>query len=211
LQQLIFAKVLIKGLYKMISKSTIKSIRLLHQKKYREELGLFIAEGPKVVNELIQCGYSAKELFTADDSWANDAANPTLISEKELASISCLHTPNKVLGVFAIPQRILDTTSLKGKLVLVLDDIRDPGNLGTMIRMADWFGIATILCSENCVDVFNPKTVQATMGSLARVNVHYESLMEVLPHFENVYAATLNYLPMQPFLSGVNRMVFRLC
>lgn len=176
----------------MISKSQLKYIRSLQQKKYRDELKLFIAEGPKVVNDLFQSGYVAKEIFTIDMNIIKNAKNVIEINERELESISLLATPNKVLGVFEIHAKNFDNNLFKDQQVIALDDIRDPGNLGTIIRIADWFGISTILCSETCVDLYNPKTVQSTMGSIARVNVIYTSLEKILPQFKNVYGAVLN-------------------
>jgi len=180
----------------LISKAEIKQIKLLHQKKHRDERKLFIAEGPKVVNELLSSAYSVKEVFATDPYKVKSSAFKIQeISEKELAQISALTTPNQVLGVFEIPLIKLNKDSLKKELVLALDDIRDPGNLGTIIRIADWFGIKSILCSETCVDVFNPKVVQATMGSITRVNVYYEDLESVLSTlnaFLPVYGSTVD-------------------
>lgn len=165
----------------MISNSVIKQVKLLHQKKYREENRSFIAEGPKVVGELLRSKYKVKEIFAVKGYKLSSLKIPLHeISESELSRISALTSPNQVLGVFEIPETKLNKESLKDKLILALDDIRDPGNLGTIIRIADWFGVETIICSENSVDLFNPKVVQATMGSIARVKVYYEELEGVL-------------------------------
>ena len=180
----------------MIAKAEIKQIKLLHQKKYREEKQLFIAEGPKMVNELVKSKYLVKEVFaTKEFKVQSSKFKVREISEKELTQISALTTPNQVLGVFEIPVTKLNIESLKQELVLALDDIRDPGNLGTIIRIADWFGIKNILCSEGCVDLFNPKVVQATMGSIARVTVHYdnpETTLSVLKKSMAIYGAAMD-------------------
>ncbi|MBI4945255.1 MAG: RNA methyltransferase [Bacteroidetes bacterium] len=181
----------------MISKAEIKQVKLLHQKKYREEKQLFVAEGPKVVKELLQSKYNAKEIFATDEF---QVSIPNIqvrkVNEKELKTISTLTTPNQVLAVFEIPSPlVLQPSSLSAQLLLALDDIRDPGNLGTIIRIADWFGIKNLLCSESCVDLFNPKVVQASMGSIARVNVYYENLESTLlktKSFLPVYGATMD-------------------
>ena len=173
----------------MISKAQVKVIRSLHQKKYREEQKLFIAEGPKIVKELLNSKYCVKEIYATQEYNAEDVeCDIQEINEKEFAQISALITPNQVLGVFEIPESIVNINLLQQQLVVGLDDIRDPGNLGTIIRIADWFGINHILCSETCVDVYNPKVVQATMGSLSRVNIHYVNLSIVLKQFKLIYA-----------------------
>ncbi|MBI4930344.1 MAG: RNA methyltransferase [Bacteroidetes bacterium] len=179
----------------MISKSKIKFVRSLHQKKYRDAEGLFIAECPKVVNELLHSNYRAKEIFATNQfkvhpDFYRDKVQE--ISEKELESISALTTPNQVLAVFEIVTQQFTINSVSDKLVLALDDIRDPGNMGTIIRIADWFGINHILCSETCVDIYNPKTVQASMGSMARVCAHYVNLGNTLKNSKPVYAAVLD-------------------
>lgn len=181
----------------MISKAQIKHIRLLHQKKYREQEGLFIAEGPKVVSDLLASKFRAKEVYAVQEFLNNAAISrisglkPNEVTQKELESISALSAPNQVLAVFEIKAKEPDMKVLAQELVLVLDDIRDPGNLGTIIRIADWFGIGQIICSESCVDVFNPKVIQATMGSIARVDVCYRDLDLLLKEFHPVYGAVL--------------------
>ena len=177
----------------MISKSEAKKVRLLHQKKYRDESGIFIAEGPKVVHELLNSSYKLISLF-ATKEFIPKSRNHALseITEKELSSVSCLSTPNQVIGLFEIPVHKTDVRSLQDQLVIALDDIRDPGNLGTIIRIADWFGIKHILCSDTCVEAYNPKVVQATMGSIARVQVQSGNLQKLLKDFKRVYAAVLD-------------------
>lgn len=163
----------------MLSKNQIKLITSLTQKKYRKQHQLFIAEGKKVIEELLQSNFELESLFVTNDAIFTSVAKNKInaITVSELKKISVLATANDCLALFKIP--VEKEMSLKG-LVLALDDIRDPGNLGTIIRLCDWFGIETLLCSEETVDVYNPKVVQATMGSISRVNVVYTSLEKVL-------------------------------
>lgn len=162
----------------MVSKNQIKRITGLHQKKFRSEQELFIAEGFKVVQELFQSHYEIQEFYSTDATLQlNNEVRPEIISEADLKKISCLKTPNTCLAVF----KITHSKPIKYEgLTLVLDDIRDPGNLGTIIRLCDWFGIEQLICSEETVDVYNPKVIQATMGSIGRVNVVYTSLRTFL-------------------------------
>ncbi|MFZ4705268.1 MAG: TrmH family RNA methyltransferase [Bacteroidales bacterium] len=171
----------------MLSKNQIKRITSLHQKKYRELSGEFLAEGEKLVAEAIGSNCEVKELFALAD-WLNQ--NKLLINEHnikaqeitpdELTRISLLKTPNKVLAIAKVPPMPVISVKMFDDLVLVLDNIRDPGNLGTIIRTADWFGIRNIVCSVGCVDAYNPKVVQATMGSVFRVDLFYLDLKEFL-------------------------------
>ena len=170
----------------MLSKNTIKLITSLHHKKFRKEEGLFIAEGEKVCRELVHSGWTIAAVYVTENfknekyvRWVKKI-NAEVISEKDIEKISALSTSPEILVVAKIPERKLNVDSLKGKLTLMLDQIKDPGNLGTIIRIADWFGIENIICSDNCADAYNPKTVQATMGSLFRMNVFYEELEPVL-------------------------------
>ncbi len=168
----------------MLSKSQISFINSLKQKKYREEHQLFIAEGAKIVPELLNSSIVVKQVYATSDFLRNNVIPSTVerfeIKENELERISSLTKANEVLAVCETPNYFLDSESLKGKLTLVLDDIKDPGNLGTIIRIADWFGIENIVCSSETVDAFNPKVVQATMGSIARIKVHYINLIDFL-------------------------------
>lgn len=168
----------------MLSKSQISFINSLKQKKYREEHRLFIAEGAKIVPELLNSTVVVKQVYATSDFLRNNVIPATVerfeIKENELERISSLTKANEVLAVCETPNYVVDNESLKGKLTLVLDDIKDPGNLGTIIRIADWFGIENIVCSSETVDAFNPKVVQATMGSIARIKVHYIDLVEFL-------------------------------
>jgi TrmH family RNA methyltransferase len=184
----------------MVSKNQIKTITGLQQKKYRKLHKLFFAEGIKVVQELLNSNFELHQLFTTRDIFPDIAKEKTeMVSETELKKISALATPNTCLALFVMPNE--EQVPDQG-LIMALDDVRDPGNLGTIIRLCDWFGINHLVCSEECVDVFNPKVVQATMGSLTRVNVVYTDLEKylentALPVFgtfmegENIYAGTL--------------------
>lgn len=164
----------------MISKSQLKYIQSLGQKKHRDEEGLFIAEGPKLINELLQCHNVVVKHLYAVDEWIEEnkellkKTSATPVSQQELERISKLQTPNQVLAV--IEKFEVKEPVVKGMISLVLDTIQDPGNLGTIIRIADWFAVQQIICSDDCADLYNPKVVQATMGSIARVNVFYADL-----------------------------------
>lgn len=158
----------------MVSKSQTKLITSLNQKKYRDQAGLFVAEGPKVIAELLEEGVDLHSLFTTEISQVR-AENHFLVTEAELKKISFLKTANTSLAVFKIPEA---KDLLDSGLIVALDALRDPGNLGTIIRLCDWFGVQDLVCSQDTVDRYNPKVVQATMGSLARVRIHYLSLPE---------------------------------
>jgi len=206
----------------MITKNQIKLIKQLEQKKFRRKEGLFVAEGPKVVGDLMARWTPAAMFAVEGYQPPTDASNRALydnsqiqrISDDELRRISFLQHPQQVLALFPIPALGLTTlaTALgqrtlatKGRqkgaqappstLTLALDGVQDPGNLGTIIRLADWFGIDTIVCSEETADVWNPKVVQATMGSIARVNVVYTNLatyIDALPQDVPVYGTLLD-------------------
>ena len=162
----------------MVSKNQIKRITSLLQKKYRKQEQLFFVEGVKGVQELLDSNFELVELFTTNSElFSVDKSKVCAITEPELQKISALTTPNTCLALFKIPAAV--SFEEKGLLV-ALDDVRDPGNLGTIIRLCDWFGIKTLFCSEESVDVYNPKVVQATMGSISRVNVVYGNLEKLL-------------------------------
>ena len=184
----------------MISKNQFKFIRQLDQKKYRRREGLFVAEGTKVVGDLL-LRYQPHSLFaTAEWLAANRSVlSPSLaiteVSSDELQRISFQQHPQQVLALFPIPDHAASTAFQPSSLSLALDGVQDPGNLGTIIRIADWFGIKTIYCSEDTVDAWNPKVVQATMGSIARVEVVYTNLAELftsLPADFPVYGTLLD-------------------
>ena len=160
----------------MISKNQIKFVRQLEQKKYRKKEGLFVAEGPKVVGDLLRAGFNTQEIY-ATKEWNSNGKRVQEVTDEELRKVSFLQHPQQVLALFEIPSAKLSSDSA---LSLALDDVQDPGNLGTIIRIADWFGISTIYCSENTVDAWSPKVVQATMGSIARVNIVYTDLKELI-------------------------------
>ncbi len=170
-----------------LSKTLIREIRSLHKAEGRKSRHRFLVEGPKMVAELLKSNWPLREIF-ATEAWPGWSAGNTLsgdpavyaVSEAELSRISTLVTPNQVLAVADIPPVTLDWKLLSGDLTLALDGISDPGNLGTILRIADWFGIRQVLCSRGSVDVFSPKTVQASMGSVFRVNVLVEDLKSFL-------------------------------
>ena len=170
----------------MISKNQIKFIRSLELKKNRKRESLFVAEGPKVIEELLKL--KTPHTIIATKEWIDN--NPKIsniieVSERELESASLLKTPQQVLALFAIETTEQDLNIDNNKLYLALDGIQDPGNLGTIIRIADWFGIDTIYCSNETVDVYNPKVIQATMGSIARVKVVYTDLCSLISNLSD--------------------------
>ncbi|MGZ5133554.1 MAG: TrmH family RNA methyltransferase [Flavitalea sp.] len=184
----------------MLMKSKIKYIQSLSQKKFREEEGVFVAEGPKIVEEILHAGnVLLKELY-ATRKWidehpeVNQELNTSLveISDRDLERISLLQTPNQVMGVFTLP--VFPEFDPANKVSLMLDTIQDPGNLGTILRCADWFGVKQVICSNGCVDTFNPKVIQSTMGSITRVQVIYADLISIIESHNTipVYAAMLN-------------------
>lgn len=162
----------------MVSKNQIKRITSLQQKKFRKLEQLFFVEGVKGVQELLDSNFELVELYTTNTQlFAVDSSKVHAITGAELQKISALTTPNTCLALFKIPK--VKAFEEKG-LILAVDDVRDPGNLGTIIRLCDWFGIKTLYCSEESVDVYNPKVIQATMGSISRVNVVYGNLVQFL-------------------------------
>ncbi len=225
----------------MISKNQIKLIHQLEQKKYRQREGLFVAEGPKVVGDLLRAAFSPHSIF-ATASWAVDNAQalehiPTVfgnettpnevtvrnvvprvteVSDDELRKVSFLQHPQQVLALFHLPEYATEPFGCAVEsqtppipsadtLCLALDGVQDPGNLGTIIRIADWFGIDTIYCSEDTADAWSPKVVQATMGSIARVNIIYTNLSELIRQTTAPIYGTLldgNDIYSQPLTSG---------
>lgn len=177
----------------MISKNEVKYIQSLSHKKNRDAEGVFIAETPKLVNELLQSNIRIKKIY-ATPGWQpqrNPDVNITEINEATLQRISLLETPNKVLVI--AEKKSLPPIKLENRFTLVLDGIQDPGNLGTIVRIADWFGIQQILAAKDTADCYNPKAVQSSMGSIARVSVWYDELPEVLRNAKfPVYGALLN-------------------
>jgi TrmH family RNA methyltransferase len=185
----------------MISKNQIKYIHQLELKKFRKQEGLFIAEGHKVVGDLLRAGFKPRQIFAVQD-WITDNSSQLSVLDsqlsevnlEELTRLSLLQHPQQVLALFPIPDE-QTIPSPKNALSILLDNVQDPGNLGTIIRIADWFGIDTIYCSLGTVDAWNPKVVQATMGSIARVHIKYvdpQLLFDSLPDKFPVYGTFLD-------------------
>ena len=186
----------------MLSKGRISEITSLHHKKYRHEKNKFIVEGIKAVDELLHSGWKIDSIYATDEylmrkslSELSEQTEVIVITQRELEKISALTTPNQVLAVAGIPGR--KELKLKPGLIIILEDIKDPGNLGTLIRMADWFGIDKIICSPTSADCYNPKVVQASMGSLFRVAIDYHDLAAYFENNKNginlpVFATLLN-------------------
>ena len=177
-----------------LSKNTIKLIKSLRRKKFRQKYNKFIVEGDKMIKEiLLQESFKLDQLF-AVDTWLK--TNESLfelqqqqvfsVSSSTLKQISELKTPNQVLAIIESPTYSLDENSLKNNVNLYLDDIQDPGNLGTIIRIADWFGISQVICSKGTVDVYNEKVIQATMGAFLRVKTPVSSLNEIQTHCPDI-------------------------
>lgn len=169
----------------MISKNQFKFVRQLEQKKYRRREGLFVAEGTKVVGDLMQHSqprmlFATSEYLDASPQLLQMGYEAVRITDDELRRLSFLQHPQQVLALFPLPSPSHSFTPSPSHLSIALDGVQDPGNLGTIIRLADWFGIESIYCSEDTVDAWNPKVVQATMGSIARVNIIYMNLPEML-------------------------------
>lgn len=180
----------------MISKNLIKLIKSLEQKKFRLREKLFVAEGPKVVSDIMV--FKRPQRIIATRQWyeKHQIEEDVLVAEEELRKVSFLQHPQEVIALFPLPENsCFDNNSLRNDLVLALDDVQDPGNLGTIIRLADWFGIEQIICSLGTADAFSPKVVQATMGSIARVNLHYTDLPSFLENLGDgfpIYGTFLN-------------------
>jgi TrmH family RNA methyltransferase len=181
----------------MLSKAKIKEIRALEFKKFRDEQGLFVAEGNKLVADMLHAFEC--EWLIARTSWmatqGDIPAKELLLAEEgDICKVSFMKTPQDVVAVFRKPSYPPDEANPESGLVLALDGIQDPGNLGTIVRLADWFGIEHIVCSKDTADVFGPKTVQATMGTLARVKVHYADPEEYFNKHKNcpVYGTFLD-------------------
>ncbi|MDD4921849.1 MAG: RNA methyltransferase [Bacteroidales bacterium] len=167
----------------MLSHAKLKWIHSLEQKKFRQQYGLFTAEGNKLTSDLLDL--LPCRLLVATEEWLK--ANPEAkaeeilsVEKEDIHKASMQKNPQEVLGIFEIPHGELNPDLLKGKISLVLDNIQDPGNLGTILRIADWFGIEHVICSIGTVDAYNPKTVQATMGAIGRVKIHYTELLPLL-------------------------------
>ena len=180
----------------MLTKAQAKYIQNLGHKKLREDERLFIAEGPKLVHELLNESTVTLHSIYATETFATahpGVKNLVEIDEKELERISFLSTPNQVIALFHQPV-FPKTNSFRNRVSLMLDTIQDPGNMGSIVRTTDWFGISTIICSKDSADVFNPKVVQATMGSIARVELIYTDLESFIQHQDlpPIYVTTLD-------------------
>lgn len=184
----------------MLSKSKIKYIRSLESKKKRNDCGVFVAEGNKLVADMLP--FYSCELLIAKSSWITtqgeiQTKELLIADDNDIPKASFLKHPQDVLAVFKLPEWSIEDVRPAEELVLLLDGIQDPGNLGTIIRLADWFGIKHIICSFDCADVFNPKVVQATMGALAHVQIHYTHPEEYLKQQKS------NHIPLYgTFLDG---------
>ena len=161
----------------MISRNQVKLIQSLSQKKYRQNHELFVVEGVKGVQEFLKSSFLLHSLYTTDPSIFDSSNDVIVINDDTLKKISTLKTPNKVVAIFKMPK---PKPINEEKLIVALDAVNDPGNLGTIIRLCDWFGIQELVCSQQTVDCYNTKVVQATMGSLTRVNINYVDLPEFL-------------------------------
>lgn len=188
----------------MLTNSRIKLINQLKQKKHREKNGLFITEGSRNTLDFLASNFTSIELFGTQE-WIDDnlphlnSVIHSVVTKKDLKKISALTNPSDVLAIFELPKPNENPKLYQDSLSIALDDIHDPGNMGTIIRTADWFGIKTIYCSENSVDAFNPKVVQATMGSLSRVKIHYINLKDFLvnkPASLPIFGALLEGQPL---------------
>ncbi|MBP6302760.1 MAG: RNA methyltransferase [Bacteroidia bacterium] len=182
----------------MLSKNDIKRIRSLSEKKERQQQGLFIAEGDKTCRDIIGSKIRINSIYATAD-WLEqytqiipEGCDCVIVTQKELEKLSRHNAPQQVIMLVHIPKNTLNLDS--GSLTLVLDNLQDPGNLGTIIRTADWYGIQNIFCSSDTVDAYNPKVVDSTMGSIGRVNIVYGDIAELLNKYENipVYGALLN-------------------
>ncbi len=192
----------------MLSKNEAKYIQSLYHKKTRNEEGLFIAEGPKIIEEIASSDFIIKKLY-ATDHWmkpTNVSAEVIRISEEELNKISNLQTANEVLAIVE-QKKLSSAPAFPNTLTLLLDNIQDPGNLGTIIRIADWFGIEQVIASNDTVELYNPKVIQSTMGSFVRVQVWYEATEHLLRSISvPVYGALLdgeNVLGMRNIKEGI--------
>lgn len=171
----------------MLTNNDSKLINSLVKKKFRQKYNKFTVEGVKIIQELLKNGYAVDKIYTTELFSTNADVNQILISENELKKISQLVQPNTALALCEIPQK--KELNLNG-LVIALDDIRDPGNLGTIIRLADWFGVEQIICSKETVDLYNQKVIQSTMASFTRVQVNYVNLKEVFSNYKNPILGT---------------------
>jgi TrmH family RNA methyltransferase len=174
----------------MISKNELKLLTSLQQKKYRQKHKLFVAEGAKLVNDLLHSSFVPFRIYAVDNFVrSNPHLEITPVDENTLERISTQKNPHEAVAIFQLPKA---TEIQQSGLILVLDGVNDPGNLGTILRSCDWFGIESVICSQDTVDAYNPKVVQASMGSIARVKIHYTDLKQFLSESKlPVYFTTL--------------------
>jgi TrmH family RNA methyltransferase len=159
------------------TKAELKRVRSLHQRKYRESEGCFLVQGAKLVGELLGSGWEAEAIYATEEAAQRSGLRQAVVlPAHEMERLGTLESGNELLGVVRMPDRALPVAPGAGELVLVLDGVADPGNLGTILRVADWFGLRQVLCSTGSVDVYNPKCVQASMGAIFRVAVGYDEL-----------------------------------
>lgn len=176
----------------MLSKNKIKFINSIKKKKYRDQHQCFFVEGEKLVDELLKSDLSVTDLFATKEwidkysNYPNNDIDVEEITESELKKISSLSTPNKVFAIASQANYQIDKKEISNELSILLDQVNDPGNLGTIIRIADWFGIKNIFCTRESVDLYNPKVVQSTMGAIFRVQVHYVNFDELLQEFSGI-------------------------
>jgi TrmH family RNA methyltransferase len=184
----------------VISKNKIKELRLLHTKKGREKTGCFLVEGDKMVKELISSDFGVREIVGLTEWRENITGSDVInlfskVNPKVLKQISTLKTPNKVIAVAQMKDNAMDNRSYKENLIIAVESLQDPGNFGTILRIANWFGIGQIVCSHDTVDVYNSKVIQASMGAIFRVNVHYTDLasfIQLLPKSVPIFGTFLN-------------------
>ena len=189
----------------MITKNQIKLIKSLRLKKNRIQSGFFVVEGEKIVDELLKSDLESVNIFSISEKYKN-LKNYISINSTQLKQISNLKSPNKVLGIFKIPaNREIDFNAN----IVALEEINDPGNLGTIIRLCDWFGIKYIICSQNSVDCYNPKVVQSSMGSISRVSISYMEFDSLISSFSyNTVAADLNGKSLKEHVFSKNQIIF---
>ena len=188
----------------MITKNQIKLIKSLSLKKNRDKHNLFIAEGPKSVDELLKSEITLKTLYSTSENYTS-IDRSIMINSMELKKISNFKSPNNVLALFEIP----NTKKIDFKSnIIALDEIKDPGNFGTIIRLCDWFGIKDIICSENSVDCYNPKVIQSSMGSISRVNISYMSFDDVFSKNLNLVASDIKGTNINEYKFNKNQLIF---
>ena len=189
----------------MITKNQIKLIKSLRLKKNRIQSGFFVAEGEKIVDELLKSDLEAVNIFSISEKYKN-LKNYISINSTQLKQISNLKSPNNVLGIFKIPANKKIDFNLN---IVALEEINDPGNLGTIIRLCDWFGIKNIICSQNSVDCYNPKVVQSSMGSISRVSISYMEFDNLISSVSyNTVAADLHGKSLKEHIFSKNQIIF---